>query len=86
MKITVRKATKNEIEEAKGWPIWEKEPSVFAWSYDEKENCYILEGKAKATTEEEEVEFGKGDYVVFPAGLSCTWEIKEKIRKHYKFG
>jgi hypothetical protein len=32
------------------------------------------------------VEFGAGDYVVFPVGLKCTWEIKEKIKKHYNFG
>jgi uncharacterized cupin superfamily protein len=32
------------------------------------------------------VEFGAGDYVVFPQGLKCTWDIKDRIRKHYKFG
>lgn len=70
----------------KKWPIWEKEPSKFDWYYDEKETCYILEGKVKVTTDEETVEFGKGDLVIFPAGLSCVWEIFEKVKKHYKFG
>jgi len=52
----------------------------------EQETCLILEGKAVVKTPEETIEFGAGDYVVFPEGLKCTWEIKKKIRKHYKFG
>jgi len=52
----------------------------------EQETCLILEGNAVVKTPEETVEFGAGDYVVFPEGLKCTWEIKKKIRKHYKFG
>ena len=31
-------------------------------------------------------EFRAGDYVVFPEGLECTWEVKKTIRKHYKLG
>ncbi|MDH5793723.1 MAG: cupin domain-containing protein [Candidatus Bathyarchaeota archaeon] len=30
--------------------------------------------------------FAAGDYVIFPKGLKCTWEIKKRIKKHYKFG
>jgi uncharacterized cupin superfamily protein len=29
---------------------------------------------------------GEGDLVIFPAGLSCTWEIREDVEKHYDFG
>lgn len=87
MKIEIRKPTKEEQEEIKNWGIWEKEVSEFPWQYDEKESCYILEGKAEVTAESgEKVEFGKGDFVVFPKGLKCTWKITEPIRKHYKFG
>lgn len=86
MKVEVRKPTKEEVEEAKSWPIWEKEPSTFPWEYDEQETCLIIEGKAVVKTGEEEVEIGAGDYVRFPKGLSCVWEIKEKIRKYYKLG
>ena len=28
---------------------------------------------------------GKGDLVTFPAGMSCTWEIRRPVRKHYRF-
>lgn len=69
------------------WPIWQKEASRFDWSYDEKETCYILQGKAKVKPEKgEAVEFGRGDLVTFPKGLNCVWEITEDIKKHYKFG
>lgn len=86
MEVEVRKPTEKEVEEAKKWPIWEKEPSTFPWEYYEPETCLIIEGKAVVKTDEGEVEFGAGDYVKFPKGLSCVWEVKEKIRKYYKLG
>ncbi len=69
------------------WPIWSKEVSTFPWTYDEAETCLILEGDIVVTPEGgEPVKIGVGDLVTFPAGLSCTWEIKQDVRKHYKFG
>lgn len=85
MKPEVRKPTNEEREKAENWSTWEKEASTFPWEYNQQETCLILEGRAVAKTAEGDVEFGAGDYVVFPKGLKCTWEIKEKIRKHYKF-
>ncbi len=67
------------------WPIWEKEESEFPWYYDEPETCYILEGEVIVTPEGgEPVRIQKGDLVTFPAGMSCTWKILKKIRKHYR--
>jgi uncharacterized protein len=86
MKPSIKKPTQKEIQEAQTWPIWEKEESTFPWEYDEKETCLILKGKATVKCLEGTVEFGAGDYVVFPVGLKCTWEINGKIKKHYKFG
>lgn len=86
MKPEVRKPTKEEQMKAMGWPIWEKEISTFPWEYDQKETCLILEGESIVRSDEGAVKFGAGDYVIFPKGLKCTWEIKEKIRKHYKLG
>ena len=69
------------------WPIWTKEASSFAWHYDERETCYLLEGEVSVTPEGgEAVSFGAGDLVVFPAGMSCTWAISQGVRKHYSFG
>lgn len=87
MKIEVRKATQKEAEEARDWGTWKKEASEFPWSYEQKETCLILRGRAQVETEDGETAvFGAGDWVVFPAGLSCVWKISEDIEKKYKFG
>lgn len=87
MKPTVKKPSIQEKEEACNWPIWEKEISEFPWEYDENETCYFLEGKVEVTNEEGETfRFGRGDYVVLPKGMKCTWKINENVRKHYKLG
>jgi uncharacterized protein len=45
-----------------------------------------LEGSAVVTPEQgEAVEIGEGDLVTFAKGLSCRWDIREAIRKHYIF-
>lgn len=68
------------------WPIWEKEVSRFDWHYDGIEECYFLEGKVTVTEKGgKAVSFGMGDFVTFPKDLSCTWDIKETVRKHYNF-
>ena len=68
------------------WPVWEKEVSTFPWTYDSSETCYFLEGDVTVTPEGgEPVSMGKGDLVTFPAGMSCTWEIRQPVRKHYRF-
>jgi len=69
------------------WPIWTKEVSTFPWSYDSRETCYLLEGEVVVTPDDgAPVEIRKGDLVTFPAGMSCTWEIRSPVRKHYSFG
>jgi len=69
------------------WPVWTKEASEFPWHYDERERCYFLEGDVVVTPEGgEPIEMGKGDFVTFPQGVSCTWKIRKDVRKHYAFG
>ncbi|HIA90662.1 MAG TPA: DUF861 domain-containing protein [Candidatus Marinimicrobia bacterium] len=75
--------------EAKGvlnWPIWECEVSEFPWTYSERESCYILKGEIEVTTDVETVSIQPGDFVVFPQGLNCRWNVKAPVRKHYNFG
>ncbi len=68
------------------WPIWEKEVSTFPWTYEANETCYFLEGDVVVTPDGgEPVQMGKGDRVIFPAGMSCTWEIRAAVKKHYSF-
>lgn len=87
MKIEVKKPTQDELnkQNVSSWPIWEKEVSRFDWHYDSIEQCYLLEGKVIVETKDGSVEFGKGDFVTFPEGLSCVWDIKEPVKKHYNF-
>ncbi len=87
--IKVEKPSKETLDKLKvfSWPIWEKEKSKFDWHYDEQEICYFLKGQVTVSTKDgKSVSFGKGELVTFPQGLSCTWEVKEGVRKHYKFG
>ena len=86
--IKVEKSTHERLKELGvfSWPIWEKEASTFDWHYDDTEVCYLLKGKVVVKTKEgKKVEFGAGDLVTFPKGLSCIWEIKEPVKKHYNF-
>jgi uncharacterized protein len=69
------------------WPIWTKETSRFPWHYDEQEVCYFLEGDVFVTPDGgEPVQVGKGDLVTFPQGMSCEWDVRQPVRKHYRFG
>ena len=83
MKIKVIK-NKN-IDNYKSWPIWKCEPSTFNWTYTDEEHCYVLEGKVKVIGEVNTVTIETGDYVIFPKGLNCVWEVSKPIKKHYTF-
>lgn len=67
------------------WATWQKEVSVFPWTFPEQEVAYILEGECVITpTGGAPVSFGKGDLVTFPAGMTASWEVKKPLHKHYK--
>jgi uncharacterized protein len=88
MEITVQKLTQDELKKRGvfSWPVWEKEVSRFKWHYESVEECYFLSGKVVVETSDgEKASFGKGDFVSFPQGLSCVWDIKEAVKKHYNF-
>ncbi|WP_040196986.1 cupin domain-containing protein [Candidatus Soleaferrea massiliensis] len=86
MEIIVRKPTADEREELESCPTWDCEPSVFDWSYNMQETGLILEGEVEVRYDGKSVKFGAGDLVVFPQGLSCVWDVKKYVKKHYKFG
>lgn len=69
------------------WPIWTKEISQFPWIYDDQEKCYFLEGEVTVTPDGgNPLTVKKGDFVIFPAGMKCTWNISSAVKKHYNFG
>lgn len=88
MGIKVERLSQDELDKrgVGSWPIWMKEASKFAWSYDSVEECLILEGQVTVETMDgKKVKFGKGDFVTFSKGLSCTWIVEKPVRKHYNF-
>ena len=70
-----------------GWGTWGCGVSKFPWTYSENESCYLLAGKVTVTPDGggRPVTFGKGDFVTFPAGMSCTWDVTEEVKKHFMF-
>lgn len=70
------------------WPLWSCEVSVFDWVYDQREVSYVLEGEVVVTPADDgaPVEIAAGDLVVFPAGLSCRWEVLKPVLKQYRLG
>jgi uncharacterized cupin superfamily protein len=71
----------------RGWPTWSAEISLFPWTYDEPETCFFLDGDVVVTPDGgEPVRVGKGQLVTFPAGMSCTWDVRRPVHKHYRFG
>lgn len=85
--VTIQKLSEAELNKRGifDWDIWEKEVSEFDYHYDTEEQCYFLEGDVVVTAGDATYSFGKGDFVVFPKGLSCTWHINKPVRKHYQF-
>ncbi|NLO19938.1 MAG: cupin domain-containing protein [Ignavibacteria bacterium] len=87
MKIEVKKLSEEEITQMgiRTWAIWTKEISKFDWFYDSKEMCLFLEGKVIVEANNTKIEIKKGDFVTFPKGLSCVWNVLEPVKKHYLF-
>lgn len=88
--IKIVQGAASELLDEKGvfdWPVWEKEVSTFPWHYDAAETCYFLTGDVTVSPAGgQPVRMRAGDLVTFPAGISCTWEIRSAVRKHYMFG
>ncbi|XP_044483821.1 uncharacterized protein LOC123209750 [Mangifera indica] len=71
----------------KSWPKWGCPPGKYTFKYEAEETCYLLKGKVKVFSKgsSEFVEFGAGDLVIIPKGISCTWVVSVSIDKYYKF-
>ncbi|XP_059625200.1 uncharacterized protein LOC132268361 [Cornus florida] len=71
----------------KSWPKWGCSPGKYQLKFDAEETCYLVKGKVKVYPKgsTELVEFGAGDLVIIPKGLSCTWDVSVAVDKYYKF-
>ena len=86
MKINIDRLDLDELEElgVEFWPVWEHEEDKFEWFYDKTEHCYIVAGEATVVSEFKSVIIKAENFVTFPAGLDCVWDIDIAIKKHYK--
>ncbi len=86
-KVKLVKLSTEQIKnlDVKNWQVWEKEVSRFDWEYDQEEDCFIIEGEIIVETPHEKVRIQPGDFVTFEKGLKCTWDIKQPVKKHYRF-
>ena len=85
MEVLVRKPTEKETAYMKSKPIWTCDVSQFDWYYESEETCLIIEGEVTVRYGSQSVSFAAGNYVVFPKGLSCVWQVTKPVKKHYEF-
>ena len=85
MDISIRKPTDMEIAGMKSKPVWTCGVSTFDWYYDSEEVALIIEGSVTVNYGSKSVSFAAGDFVVFPKGLSCVWQVEKPVKKHYMF-
>ncbi len=86
--VIIKQLSEEDIkkQQIKMWPIWEKEISEFPWEYKATESCLIIEGEVIVTTEDGNIfEIKAGDFIIFPKGLKCHWNVLKYIRKYYQF-
>lgn len=85
--ISIKRLAEKEIDNRgiKTWPVWEKEISRFPWTYSDNEECLIIEGEFLIETKDGIYNVEAGDFVTFPKGLNCVWDIKKPVKKYYNF-
>mmetsp|Transcript_81680 Transcript_81680/g.264649 ORF Transcript_81680/g.264649 Transcript_81680/m.264649 type:complete len:147 (+) Transcript_81680:118-558(+) len=91
--ITVEKMSKAEADKKYGissWGTWGCGVSKFDWVYSGTETAYLLEGEVTVTPTGEwasadPVEIEAGDLATFPDGMTCVWDVRKPIKKHYNF-
>lgn len=67
---------------------WACPPGKYKMKYNAQQTCYLVRGKVKVYPKDSStapVEFGAGDLVIIPKGISCTWDVTASVDKHYKF-
>lgn len=87
MKIEIDRLDLEELEELQinSWATGEYDEEKLEVFYNKTEMCYIVSGEATIVTEFESVIVKTGDFITFPAGLECIWDVDTKIHRRYIF-
>mmetsp|Transcript_118558 Transcript_118558/g.335396 ORF Transcript_118558/g.335396 Transcript_118558/m.335396 type:complete len:149 (-) Transcript_118558:163-609(-) len=91
--IKVEKLSKADADKKFGvssWPTWGCGVSKFDWEYSGTEVAYMIEGEVVVTptgewADSEPATVVAGDLATFPDGMTCVWDVKKPIKKHYSF-
>ncbi|CAN8072960.1 unnamed protein product [Agarophyton chilense] len=72
----------------RSWDTWGCEPSTFPWTYSDDEVCLVMNGDFTVIPDDgsEKMDVKAGDIAYFPKNMSCTWEVREAVHKHFTFG
>lgn len=63
---------------------WECGPGRFAYTHATHETILVLEGDVTITTPDgRATTLGPGAFAHFPAGLTATWDVPERLRKAF---
>lgn len=86
-KVIIERLPESEISKRgiRNWPVWEKEISRFPATYDEEEECLIIEGEFLIETPKGDFVVKQGDFITFKVGLKCIWDIRKPVKKYYNF-
>ncbi len=81
----VKKLSDREMEELDpaAWPVTTIEIARYSRHYDQTEEYLILQGEVELETDNGPMKFGPGDFVTFPEGTSCVWDVKEPVVAHH---
>lgn len=67
---------------------WGRAPGQYESHTEAQETYFLLKGRVKFIPKDstyDPIEFGAGDLVTIPKGLTCTWDISVAVDAHYKF-
>lgn len=65
--------------------IWESEPGLSRWTFEDRgEFIFVVSGRMTVTEDgEDAVELTPGDSAIFPVGWTGTWEVHVTLRKSF---
>ena len=61
--------------------VWECTAGRFIWNYAIDETVVVVAGEVFIDRNGSETRLGQGDMGFFPAGSSCVWRVKDRVKK-----